>query len=71
MTDEEIMRAAFQALLNGDEAERDRLLAPLLARAKAQEHAVINAYRSSRGTHKIELVRQPDGSYSPHKRHQN
>ena len=71
MTETEIMRAAWQALLRGDTAERSRLLAPLIAKKTAQEHAAINAYRSSHGTQKIELVRQADGSYAPATRHQN
>lgn len=57
MTDEEIMRAAFAALLRGDTAERDRLINPLLAREKMRQTAHVMVDRSQA----IE-VKQSDGS---------
>lgn len=57
MSDDEIMRAAFAALLRGDTAERDRLIAPLLAREKMRQTAHVVVDRSQA----IE-VKQPNGS---------
>jgi hypothetical protein len=57
VTDQEIMRAAFAALLRGDTAERDRLIAPLLAREKMRQTAHVMVDRS-----KAIEVKQPDGS---------
>jgi len=57
MTDQEVMQAAFAALLRGDTAERDRLIAPLLAREKMRETARVMVDRS-----KAIEVKQHDGS---------
>ena len=56
MTEHEILRAAFAALLRGDTAERDRLIA--LARATQA-----GARAQQPNAKPIPLVRQPDGSY--------
>lgn len=57
MTDDEIMKAAFAALLRGDTAERDRLIAPLLAREKMRQAAHVMVDRSDEIA-----VKQSDGS---------
>jgi hypothetical protein len=56
MDDMEVMRAAYQALLRGDTAERDRLLAPLLAREKMRRMAHTMVDRSDEIA-----VKQPNG----------
>ena len=59
MTEQEALRAAFQALLRGDTAERDRILEPFLAKYEAERQQRVRAFK---GHDEPILVKQPDGS---------
>lgn len=61
MTAEDCLKQAFQALLRGDTAERDRLCR-LAEHIRAQQIRVQEGGQLMPGE-PIELVRQPDGNY--------
>ena len=58
MTERETLQAAFAALLRGDTAERDRLIDPLIAKRREEQHQRARAFN---GNGQPILVKQHDG----------
>jgi hypothetical protein len=61
MTEQELLRAAFAALLRGDTAERDRLID--MAKAKVDHRIRVDERSQQQNAKPIPLVKQPDGTY--------